>query len=99
MSKYIMADNQENVKTQKMRIDQEKEVASQIDDLRIRVCSLIDLLERDNVDERWSFVIDELSNADDALAEAYQGVEREDYTRAVYGLDLADYAKQLAFRK
>ena len=96
MTGHIIQDKSQLVNEQNEVM--QKAVLNEIDDIRCKVDALIDLLEKQEGD-RFAMVLSELRAAQDSLQEAYASAEDPDYTERIFGLDLAEYAKTLAFGK
>ncbi|MBQ6436161.1 hypothetical protein IJJ27_01195 [bacterium] len=94
MTKQIIADKQELVNEQKMVVNEA--VKREIEKLQKITSNIIELLEKQDGD-RYIMVIDELHNAQDSLGLAYSSVKDEHYTEKMYGLDLCEYARKIAF--
>ncbi|MBQ6436761.1 hypothetical protein IJJ27_04390 [bacterium] len=96
MTEAIIANNTELVNEQRAVMN--KIVLDQIDTIKTELSALLDLLNKQkSEDGRYIAVISELNYASDSLDEAYMAAEYGDYTEKAYGLNLADYAKKLAY--
>lgn len=94
MTKKIISDKDELVNEQKMVVNEA--VKREIEKLQNITSNIIELLEKQDGD-RYNMVIDELHNAQDSLGLAYSSAKDEHYTEKMYGLDLCEYAKKIAF--
>lgn len=74
----------------------QKAVLNEIDDTRAKLNALIDVVRTQDGD-RFAMVLSELISAEESLQEAYSSAEDPDYTKRIFGLDLAEYAKSMAF--
>lgn len=73
-----------------------KAVLSQLEEVKANITALIEVMDRQE-GSRYVMAVQELTSALDSLQEAINSVMDINYTKRVFGLDLEEYARSLAF--